>query len=170
MKFQLAVALLLPLVIASPAVAQDDTKPKPCGAPEHRQFDFWIGTWDVHNAAGKVAGTNTITQILGTCVLEEHWKGAGGSEGKSFNMYSAANGKWYQTWVDNSGNRLDLSGGLVDGNMVLSGKTKTPKGMVLDKITWSLLDDGRVRQHWERSPDDGKTWNDLFIGFYTKKE
>jgi hypothetical protein len=31
-------------------------------------------------------------------------------------------------------------------------------------------DDGTVRQVWEKSKDDGQTWNAVFDGVYTKKK
>ena len=51
--------------------------PKPCSSPEYRQFDFWLGDWDV-TEAGKPAGTNRITAILGGCAVREEWKGVSG--------------------------------------------------------------------------------------------
>jgi len=164
----------LTLLHAAPAASQDakpaQPPPPPCSSPEHHQFDFWIGSWEVHNAAGKLAGTNDVHRILGECVIQENWKGAGGGEGKSFNIYSAADHKWYQTWVDAQGLILRLAGGIEDGKMVLSGETMTPKGKVLDSISWEALEDGRVRQHWRRSSDQGKTWSDVFDGYYSKRE
>ncbi|MEO8385623.1 MAG: hypothetical protein ABI583_10295, partial [Betaproteobacteria bacterium] len=53
-------------------------KPKPCTSPAYRQFDFWIGDWDVTNPAGKLVGTNLIKPILGGCVLHENWFATGG--------------------------------------------------------------------------------------------
>jgi hypothetical protein len=37
-----------------PAVAAP--KPPACIAPEHRQFDFWLGEWEVRGPAGKLVG------------------------------------------------------------------------------------------------------------------
>ena len=91
-------------------------------------------------------------------------------KGESYNMFSAADSQWHQTWIDSRGRRLDLTGAFSDGKMVLSGETPTAKGVVHDKITWETLDDGRVRQHWQRSNDKGETWNDVFVGFYTKRK
>jgi hypothetical protein len=34
---------------------------------------------------------------------------------------------------------------------------------------WTLLPDGRVRQFFEQSNDDGKTWVTWFDGYYTRK-
>ncbi|MFQ5512310.1 MAG: hypothetical protein ACE5EO_10730 [Candidatus Krumholzibacteriia bacterium] len=44
-----------------PLYAQE-APPKPCSAPEYRQFDFWIGEWSVE-AKGKPAGTNKVTAM-----------------------------------------------------------------------------------------------------------
>ena len=144
---------------------------KPCGAkPEYRQFDFWIGEWDVQ-AGGNHAGTNSVQLILGDCVIFENWTGARGMTGKSFNIYNAATGKWQQTWVDSSGNALELYGEFKDGAMRLIGEKPGPSGgKIINKLTFIPLEGGRVRQLWESSRDDGKTWNTVFDGLYIKKK
>ena len=50
-----------------------------CTTPEYRQFDFWVGDWDVFGPAGARTGTNRVDRLLNGCVLQEHWVGAGGS-------------------------------------------------------------------------------------------
>src|SRR5262245_6955298 len=144
---------------------------KPCGAnPEYRQFDFWIGEWDVQ-AGGKHAGTNSVQLILGDCVFFENWKGAGGMTGKSFNLFNAAKGKWQQTWVDSSGNALELYGEYIDGAMRIVGAKRAPNGgKIIDKLTFVPLEGGRVRQLWESSKDDGRTWDVVFNGLYTRRK
>ena len=58
----LIAALLCVSVAEGTAAAQTPgNAPAPCAAAEHRQFDFWIGEWDVTNPAGAVAGKNRIT-------------------------------------------------------------------------------------------------------------
>ncbi|MBK5258467.1 MAG: hypothetical protein JJE51_02670 [Thermoanaerobaculia bacterium] len=150
-------AVLLSLAVSWAAGAQETPPKKPCSAPQYRQFDFWIGEWDVKLANGKVAGTNSITSTHGGCVIEERWKGTGGVVGASLNIYDESDGKWHQTWVDNSGSRLALSGTFDGGKMVLTDKT--------NRITWTPLADGTVRQLWE-STTDGKTWTIAFDGIY----
>jgi hypothetical protein len=147
------------------------TAPPPCLAREHRQFDFWLGDWDVRDAAGKVVGHNRIAALHKGCALEENWSGAGGFSGTSLNAYDADRGQWHQTWVDSSGGLLQLDGGIVDGKMVLSGVTVAADAagrLALQRITWTPLPDGRVRQLWESSADAGKTWTVAFDGFYAK--
>jgi hypothetical protein len=80
---------------AAPTVA-----PKACAAPEHRQFDFWIGEWEVTTPNGAPAGRNRIESILDGCALRESWAGAKGGSGNSYNAYDRQSGRWHQTWVD----------------------------------------------------------------------
>jgi hypothetical protein len=165
-----ALAGLTLVVGAGSALAQQPQQPPKCDTPAHRQFDFWIGDWEVSDAQGNKGGENEVTLILKGCVIHESWKG-GGLDGESFNVYSRTDDRWFQTWVDDIGRILRLSGGMQDGSMVLRGETKTLAGKsVLDEIAWTPLDDGRVKQHWRRSSDGGKEWQDVFEGFYAKKE
>jgi len=65
---------------------------------------------------------------------------------------------------------LSLEGGIVHREMVLQGsrlnaKTGKPQKQ---RITWTQNADGSVRQHWETSDDDGKTWANAFDGIYRK--
>ena len=140
-----------------------------CDAPQHRQFDFWVGDWRVETPSGQPAGSNRVELILGGCVLQENWTSTTGGEGRSFNLYSAATTEWHQTWVDGSGTLLQLDGGLRDGAMVLSGEVRGPNGSTtLNEISWRVIDGGRVRQHWRSSGDGGTTWTDVFIGIYIR--
>ncbi len=165
-----AVAAVATAVVA---VAQENSpRPRPCAAPEHGQFDFWIGEWVVVTPSGETAGVNRIEKILDGCALMESWTGSGGMRGHSFNIYTPATETWHQTWIDSNGMLLRLEGGLRDGVMVLAGTTPGKAGQpaIRHEISWTRLPDGRVRQHWRASRDDGKTWNDAFIGLYSRDE
>lgn len=143
-----------------------------CQADEYRQFDFWIGAWEVMVAGGKKAGDNVIEVVNNGCALMESYVTGGGYRGHSFNIYDATRQVWHQSWVDNSGLLLTIEGGLVDGSMVMTGtrNRKTPRGEVLDRISWTPLEDGSVRQVWEISSDDGASWNPIFDGNYRRKD
>jgi hypothetical protein len=172
MKSITLLLLSLPLLAAAQAEVPAQPAAGPCDAPEYRQFDFWIGDWNV-SANGQAAGTNSIRRIHGGCALEENWQGAGagGISGSSFNIYDRAAAKWHQTWVDASGTLLQLDGGMVDGNMVLQGSRPAQNGATaLHRISWTPNEDGSVRQLWETSLDDGASWSALFDGLYVKAE
>jgi len=159
-----------PAAAAPTAAAPTPAAPPPaCKTPEYRQFDFWVGEWDVFGPKGKQVGRSSIRLILGGCVVLENWKGSGGVEGTSLNIYDSADAHWHQAWVDGSGTRLDLAGGLRGGAMVLSGVSAAPAGAkTTERITWTPLEGGKVRQLWEQSSDGGTTWTVAFDGTYVK--
>ncbi len=169
MTKHLATAVLLALTAAF-AAAQGDAPPPPCSADAYRQFDFWVGDWVVKTEDGQVAGTNRVERTLNDCVITEDWKGAGGSIGRSFNMFFSRDGRWHQTWVDGNGGRLDLEGGWSEDRMTLSGTMPGASGgEVLHEISWTPRADGTVRQHWRASQDGGESWTDQFVGIYSRK-
>jgi len=136
---------------------------------EHRQFDFWLGTWEVLNPKGAVAGHSRIESISAGCGISEHWQGSSGSQGVSYNAWDPGSGHWHQFWVGNtSGDVLYLEGGFKDGSMSMQGTrpNATTGKPQLQRITWTPNADGTVRQHWETSDDDGKTWQTSFDGSY----
>jgi hypothetical protein len=165
--------LLSSVLLASSAAAQAPaTASAPCATPAHHQFDFWVGEWDVRKPDGTRAGQSRIEPILEACVIFENWTGATGFAGKSFNLYNAASDRWEQFWVDQSGARLHLHGGLEGERMVLSGlreKTDAQTGPAQrERISWTPNADGSVRQLWETSSDDGRTWTTSFDGLYRR--
>jgi len=165
----LAVAGSALLLVPASAAGQQQGAPS-CSAPEYRQFDFWLGDWEVSNSDGDVVGTNTVTSIIGGCAVHEQWEGTGGGIGESLNAYDRRTGSWHQTWVGGRGLVLHLDGGLHDGSMMLAGELQTPNGVEAQRITWTPADDGSVRQLWERSADGGATWTKVFDGTYRKKQ
>ena len=166
----LSAGLALTVLAAIPALAQQSPPPT-CAAPEHRQFDFWIGAWDVLNPDGQKVGVNTITVGLNGCVLHEQYESLRGAyRGSSYNVYDRTAQRWHQTWVDNTGLLLQLDGRFADGRMLLEGRTRRSDGSEqLERITWSANPDGSVRQLWHRSTDGGATWNVAFDGKYVKQ-
>ena len=157
-----------------PAHAADEPPPTPgqaCDAKPRRQFDFWLGDWDVRDPGGKLVGRNRITRVHGGCALEEQWSGNGGVTGSSLNAWDAERNRWHQTWVDNTGGLLQLDGGWTGERMVLSGQDAPAPGAspTLQRISWEPLPDGRVRQLWEASKDGGRTWTTAFDGTYSRR-
>jgi hypothetical protein len=167
-----ALAILLPIAGVAPVHAEAAPMPD-CHAPEHRQFDFWLGHWRV-TAGDKVAGDSRIESILDGCAIAETWTGTSGNRGRSLNLYNRETGQWEQFWIDSQGGRLLLRGGLHDGAMVMEGIADQPDAATgirrRERITWSANADGSVRQLWEASTDDGKTWNVEFDGRYVRVE
>ncbi|HSC46689.1 MAG TPA: hypothetical protein VLG68_01240 [Gammaproteobacteria bacterium] len=160
-----------PLILLTllPLGAQADDMPQACNAASYREFDFWLGDWNVSSPDGRLVGHNRVQKSYNGCVLQENWTGVKGGTGSSFNIYDAPRKVWHQTWVDSMGSLLTLEGGVKDGRMVLSGEQVQPDGKKLqNRITWTPQKDGSVRQLWESSSDGGKTWKVVFDGIYRK--
>lgn len=153
MSARLAVSLLAVLV-AMPLAAQPLQR---CQAAEFRQFDFWIGEWTVRNADGAVLGHNVIAPFANGCGLLENWTGAQGGVGMSINAWVGAG---VTLWLVGG---LDENGAMV---MTATAPRATPRGEVIDRITWTPLEDGRVLQAWDVSPDGGENWIRTFAGYY----
>jgi hypothetical protein len=154
-----------------------------CTSAIYRQFDFWIGDWEVWDSPSqRRVGSNRIEKILDGCALQENWRDGvmlPGSLGISLNFYSGDDQKWHQVYIDSAGKAaLLLSGGWNAGQMRLeqdawasnaSNGSASNKGK--ERITWSLVDNNlnRVRQLGEHSDDGGLTWRISFDALYIRK-
>lgn len=171
----LAVALILTAAMtAETAKAQGASAPAyPCQEQgKFAEFDFWVGDWEVHVANGKLAGHNRIESMQKGCALLENWTSANGGKGMSVNYLDKTTDEWVQIWNSEGGSQINIRGGLTDEGMLLvgtidyvaNGTTAPFRGL------WTLLPDGRVRQFFEQSNDDGETWVSWFEGFYTRTD
>jgi hypothetical protein len=166
MKLLSALCAATLLMVSMGVAAQT---PKPCSAPEYRQFDFWVGNWDVFSPDGKLAGHNRIERIEGGCGLQENWTGAGGGTGRSINTYLPADKRWHQFWLGSGGGVLNLAGAFDGHSLTLRGTNTSAAGVVIqNRISFTPNPDGSVRQLWEISRDEGKTWSVSFDGKYVR--
>ena len=155
--------------------AQAERNRRPCASsPENRQFDFWVGTWNVVTTEGAVpAGKSRIEPILGDCVIEENWQSDGNPyAGKSYNTYNAALKRWEQYWVDNSGGTIFFYGGLKDGVMdYWTDQIPQPGGPPLKRhLQFFRQGPDRVRQLSQGSTDGGKTWTTEYDFTYWREK
>jgi hypothetical protein len=155
--------VLLYIAFAMPSLAQ-----AACADLAFRQFDFWLGDWNVAAADGKLVGRDRVEKAYGGCVLQEHWTSVDGGTGGSVTIYDASRKLWHQTWVDSTGTLVVLEGGLKDGRMVLTGEMTGSDGKrQQDRMSWTPKD-GTIRQLWETSEDGGKTWSVIFDVLYSR--
>jgi hypothetical protein len=164
-----------PAATQSPAVTPAPT-PEPsaaCAAPQNRQFDFWLGEWDLVGADGKKSAEDKVVSILGGCAIQENWTGVKSGQGLSLSAYDPATRHWHQTLMDDSGAVLKLEGEFADGKMILVGQrpSQKDKGVTIThRIAWNLMPDHRVHQYWEASTTGGRTWKPVFEGTYTPRK
>ncbi len=163
--------LLLSLGAACVAVAATPAPaPTPaCQEPPFRQFDFWVGKWNVKNAKDVQVGTSEVSRVSEGCAVREQWRAASGQGGTSLNYYDASDHEWHQDWVGGDGTILHLHGGRQGEVMILGNTMKTSKGGTYrNRITYTPLPGGKVEQEWAASTDEGKTWQVSFLGTYEK--
>ncbi len=143
-----------------------------CEGRRYREFNFWLGRWEVREGTG-VVGTNRVERTLTGCAVTERWVASNGFPGRSLNSYDDATGKWHQFWVDGGGGSLILEGGATRaGGMILSQTRPVQFNgpLAIDRLEWSRQKHGRVLQTWDRSTDDGTTFSRLFEGTYVRSD
>lgn len=150
----------------------------PCSGAKYRQFDFWIGEWEVFGKNGQKAGDSKISVILDSCVILEEWTSAGMSQGvryagKSFNTYNRSTNQWQQTWVDNVGSSTEYLEGRYENKKIIF-QTKpyqySKDTMAMLRLTFYDLDKDHVRQHGEITKDNGATWTTMYELEYRRKK
>lgn len=148
-----------------------ETNAYPClSAKSYRHFDFWLGEWDVY-AGGNKVGDNSITMAKGGCAIHENYVTAGNYAGQSINYYDPIDKKWHQHWVGSGGDVYNyLETARKDGMLQFESKFMNAKGQIsLSRLTFTLNEDGTVRQLFESSTDNGQSWTSAFDGLYKKK-
>ncbi|HWI19910.1 MAG TPA: DUF1579 family protein [Vicinamibacterales bacterium] len=179
---------LLAVILQAPSpqpVAAPAPKPFDCTGPEYRQFDFWVGDWDVvPNPATRPANApppqpgvtrprNTITKIQGGCVIHESWNDGRGGTGESYNVFDRVKQQWHQTWVDNIGGLHSYWGELKNGSMVYIGEvplgpTQRVQGRRTLRVTFTPMGPNQMRQSAETLNSDG-TWTSGYDFLYTRR-
>ena len=171
---------------ARPAPPAPAAQPKPfdCAAPEYRQFDFWVGEWDVRptnppaaapgaSSTPRKPASNVIQLAHNGCVVIENWDDGIGGTGQSFNLYDRVSQQWHQTWVDSNGGLHKYWGGVKDGNMVLVGEVPLPpaarvQGRRTLRVTFIPMGPDKMRQFSESLNSDG-TWTANYDLTYTRR-
>lgn len=166
------------LALPAPALAQLSSEPQDlpegvtaCLEDQYRQFDFWLGEWEVTDTEGNLAGHNSITHAENGCVILEHWSGARGSTGRSFNYFDPGDRKWHQLWIA-PGAVIDYAGGPEgDNTMKLEGTIAyRNSGVFPFRGSWVLNEDGTVTQSFEQYDPVTDDWSDWFTGIYRRVE
>lgn len=170
--------ILTALVLAQTAVAAEaEPSPAPpparCEGPNYDAFDFWIGEWIVfpRGAETQVADSR-IEKVSAGCAIRETWMPLQGGGGTSLSAYDPQDGAWHQLWVGQTPGRVFFDGGPIDGAMVLTGYwgKDSAGNPSLVRMTYTVQEDGSVRQHGQASSDHGLSWSDSFDLVYRRKD
>jgi hypothetical protein len=166
----LFVALLLAFALSAPVLAVKAlgqtpatpaaAPPPACTSPEHRQFDFWVGRWDVYpTGTDRLVAHSLIENLYGGCVIRENWMPLRAAGGGSLNSWIPAERRWRQVWADSSNEYKSFVGGMEGEAMVLTAPARAPDGRAaLERMRFTREPGGAVRQLGTVSTDGGATW------------
>lgn len=169
--------LLVPAVVqAQPDVAQSTA----CLEPQARQFDFWIGDWDISAKSRPPGGgawaANTawvrtqVRAVLGGCALiEESIDDVVGDTvvvGMSLTSYNRHLRTYQQLWVDSKGFSWEYLGGREGEDRVLYLESTASNGARIVpfqpttqiRMVFSEITETRFVWRYEYSTDAGRTW------------
>ena len=143
--------------------------PPACIAAEYRQFDFWLGRWDVYDPRSqKKVAESLIEPVYHGCGIRENWR-PDRDAGGSLSIYLPAQGKWYQSWIDSQGSRAEFDGRWTGQAMVLEGDWPSPPDPAHPhrvRMTYTPNPDGSVLQRGQASTDGGASWTESFAFLY----
>jgi hypothetical protein len=129
------------------------TPQSPCAGGAYRQFDFWVGDWNVYGPAGGLAAGSHVVTDLDGCAVVENWMPVSGRRGRSLSSWDAESGVWRQTWVPEQfpfpSRPIRMAGGLrPDGVMVMDGVSifRATGWPFIDHYTWTRVDADHVIQ------------------------
>ena len=166
-------AMIVVLILSSGSAFAQQAQLNRCKSqPEYRQFDFWVGEWEVRNPNDVVVGNSVIELVVNDCLILENWTNSRGVTGKSMNFYDLQDNKWHQLWMGSNGIPIRFIGEYNSErkSMDYTGKGIGQNGTEVDfRFTFFHISDDHVRQLWEQSADGGESWVTLFDGQYHRK-
>ena len=154
------------LALAGAAAAQDQNTPAAtaqeaapvltapaCATPQHHQFDFWLGEWQVFDAAtNQLVAFDRIEKLYEGCIVQQSmnfvtdlYRRPGAAyrlAGISVNRYDGE--AWMEMWADNQWGAIALRGA-PDAAAAMVLKTITPSRHRDLKIVWETHPDGSIR-------------------------
>ncbi|MGB6310762.1 MAG: hypothetical protein WBF89_23505 [Steroidobacteraceae bacterium] len=165
-------ALALSLFSASSCAAADrapleqTTAPASCDTPEHHQFDFWVGDWQVFDAdSHQLVALDRVEKHSQGCIIQQNltfltdlYRRPGVKyrlAGISVNRFDGE--AWLQMWADNQWGAIFLRGSLdARGAMVLVSVIPSRNRDV--KLVYEKRADGTVRNLQYVAPAGSGKW------------
>jgi hypothetical protein len=137
-----------------------------CDTPQHHQFDFWLGDWQVFDAStDKLVAFDRVEKHSEGCIVEQNmtfvtdmYRRPGASyrlSGMSINRYDGE--EWLELWADNQWGAIAMRGS-PDSNGAMVLKTITPSRHRDLKIVWENHADGTVRILQYVAPTGSGRW------------
>ena len=165
------IAFILLAIVTNSLFAQNTTSQKPCSASEASQFDFWIGKWDL-TWNDTSHGTNNVVKLMDGCTVNENFNAPSMNySGSSWSVYSTRKKIWQQTWIDNMGGYITLTGKYENNEMTLTTPPqKLPDGSeIISRMVFYNITPGKFDWRWESTSDNGISWKSNWLIHYKRK-
>jgi hypothetical protein len=145
---------------------EQTTAPATCDTPQHHQLDFWVGNWQVFDAAtNQLVAIERVEKHSEGCIVQENltfvtdmYRRPGVKyrlAGIGINRFDGEN--WLQMWADNQWGAIFLRGAPdADGNMVFVTVIPSRKRDV--KLVYENRPDGTVRILQYVAPAGSSKW------------
>lgn len=147
---------------------------QPTQPPVNHELDFWVGHWKcsgesygANNQVTKTEGTNTITKTYDGHVTQENFR-MKGLNGMSVSVYDSIAKLWRQTWVDDQGGYIALTGTFEDGKMTLRTIPRPDRPKAAARMIFSNITPDSFDWDWQTSRDSGTTWTPAWHLHYTR--
>ncbi len=169
------------LLAPAPTVAQDFPV-SPSLPAESRQFDFWVGEWDVNLRIRQddgswpeaVRATAHVYPVLGGKAVLELWSDARvqGIKGYSLRYFDTARDEWV-LWLNwpgpNRSGSSSLAGSFRHGRGEFFSTRANPDGTeTISRYTFSDITPTSLRWDDAFSSDGGRTWTNGWIMEFTR--
>lgn len=170
-------AALVAITMATTAVHAQDFPVSSALPDEARQFDFWVGEWDVNlrirqddgSWEDQVAATAKVYPVLSGKAILELWSDdrAEGLEGYSLRYFDVSRDEWvlWLNWPgENRSGSSSLAGDFRHGRGEFFSTNRAPDGTeTISRYTFSDITDTSLRWDDAFSRDGGLTWTNSWI-------
>ncbi len=149
-----------------------------CSEPAAREFDFWLGDWDIRQQILQQDGgwrefpaVTSVRTALDGCALVENWSGEvlffwngmhepAPMRGFSIRSYDPSSGWWAIYWMDTLSPQFGApyTGTIKDGQGQFFREWDTPQGARKGRITFETTGKDAVSWSLSLSSDGGDSW------------
>ncbi len=164
-----SIFLLGAVLLAASAFTAADSAPCPTNT-EVRQLDFWLGDWTITMPGASHSSKSNVRLSLNQCLFVESWDNGKGHTGENVFAYSPDDQTWHGMFADSENHvHVFLSGRVSAGTAEFQGPSRGPNGeTVLNRIRLIRTAPDKLEQTWDKSTDNGGSWNTIFQGEYRR--
>lgn len=142
-------------------------RPPACATPEDRQFDFWVGEWDVMGTGHRaLVAESTITLADEDCIVMENWRPFSSGHAHSISVYDHANRHWRQYYAG-AGIAPTEYTGVLDAAGVL--RFDIDGSSPRKRMNYQRIDANTVRQWGEQYDEATHAWTTTWDLTYRRR-